>query len=133
MKVYQMSIFDLIDTVDSIDDSVINSIEQMAAKRRAKHFRRSILADMDEFRAFEDASLTYWLDTNFTQSPATVAVFEDDNFNLSLKIINPWEEWRYTHTYYVDDIKALQRVIAQSWQDIRGYDIEEFDFVAEVG
>lgn len=73
MKIYQMSIFDLIDTVDSIDDSVINAIDRLQAKHRAKHFRGAILSDLDEFRAFEDAALTYWLDTNFTQTPATSA------------------------------------------------------------
>lgn len=130
MKIYQMSIFDLIDTVDSIDDSVINAIDRLQAKHRAKHFRRAILSDLDEFRAFEDAALTYWLDTNFTQTPATVAVYEDDNFKLSLKIINPWDEWRYNHTYFVDDVKALQRVIEQAWRDIKGYDIYD---LAEVG
>ena len=130
MKVYQMSIFDLIETVDCIDDSVINAMDKLQAKHRAKHFRSAILSDLDEFRAFEDTALTYWLDTNFTQSPATVAVFEDDNFNLSIKIINPWEEWRYNHIYFVDDIKALQRVIEQAWRDIKGYDIYDF---AEVG
>ena len=125
MKTYQMSIFDLIDTIDNIDDSVITAIEKLAEKHRAKNFRNHILADLDEVRAFEDSALTHWLDTNYTQTPATVAVYEDDDFKLALKIVNPWEKWKYEHTYFVDDIKALQRVINEAWCDIRGWHPDE--------